>query len=261
MRRGCWTLGMLMVIVLHQALLCRKPTEITTNRIWAHDWYLEAEWLKIRLKGAPTCSYTTATSSSVNLQSIISGTEECLGRLPDADMRAELGINGGLSEPHQYNDLTPVRGSYSNDRCFENSTSGSLQLPRIGFNEAKAQLCSPHCWLEAFMSSDVISIKRKDQRKDELKRQTGDFVDLAAVSLLPQPSGRAALMLHWWPAPQSMEPEGNRGVPDASDGNLAWLADIDRWFCEPRTGLQSRRGRNVPSVHTSGAHHPNRQCL
>lgn len=37
-----------------------------------------------------------------------------------------------------------------------------------------------------------------------------------------------------------MGPAESCGVSDALKGNLAWLADIDGWFCEPRTGRHSR---------------------
>lgn len=47
---------MLIFIVLHQALLCQKPTVITTNHIWTDDWYSEAKRFKFKLKGIKCAS-------------------------------------------------------------------------------------------------------------------------------------------------------------------------------------------------------------
>lgn len=41
-------LGVRMLIELH------PPTVITTDQIWSHDWYLEAEPMKLRQKEAQT---------------------------------------------------------------------------------------------------------------------------------------------------------------------------------------------------------------
>lgn len=123
-----WAIGMLMFIVLHQALLCQKPTLVTTNQIWTDDWYSEPKRFKFRLKGAQMCSETKVTSSSVDLKSIISEILQCLDWTEG--LHRHDGWTPSLNEPHQYNDLS-LWGSYSNDCCFEKISSASFKLPHM----------------------------------------------------------------------------------------------------------------------------------
>ena len=73
---------------------------------------------------------------------------------------------------------------------------------RICFNEAKAHLRSPRHWFQLSCrltwspSETKTKNREKNPPKNKLHRngQGGDFVYLTAVSMLPQPSVRAALM-------------------------------------------------------------------